>query len=152
MDSFTATQKDLENILEDSNESGDSFGDFVGGLEEQVKQFMKESAKAPATAWEHWEAFSAAVNWSESWIRGLLAFHVFILIAVITTRKSSDAQTVIFIFLGLIVYFSERLNSYCSDHWTEFSTQNYFDKSGVFTGLMLSGPIILILLFQLVSR
>ncbi len=136
--------------IEVEDGSDNSFGEFMSGIEEQVLQMVKESAKAPQTAWEQWSAFSSAVNWNEAWIRCLLAFHVFILLTVLVTRKNVDAQTFLFFALGITVYMSERINTLASEHWAEFATQNYFDKSGIFTGLMLSGPIILILLFQLV--
>jgi hypothetical protein len=141
----------IEEIIENVEGSDGTFSEFMEGITTQLHQLVKESSIAPQTAWEHWSSFSAAVNWNETWIRGLIAFHIFMLLAVIITRKNSDVQSVLFIVLGLIVYFSERLNSYCSEHWKDFATQDYFDKSGIFTGLMLSFPIILILLYQLVS-
>ena len=39
--------------------------------------------------------FYHAVDWSEMWFRGLLAFHVFVWVFAIATRKSNDAQMVL---------------------------------------------------------
>lgn len=135
----------------DGEVSGGDFDDFMGGIEQQLKTMMEETAKAPKTAWEHWSAFSAAVDWTETWIRLLLSFHVFVWLFVLVTRKNVDCQTVAFLFITVIVFLSERINTYASQNWQLFSKQNYFDPHGVFTGLMLSGPLILVLLFQLVS-
>ena len=140
---------DIE-IDDESISSGD-FNEFMGGIEQQLKTMMMESAKAPKTAWEHWSAFSAAVDWNETWIRILLSFHVFVWLFVLVTRKNVDCQTVAFFFITVIVFMSERINSYASENWQLFSKQNYFDSHGVFMGLMVSGPLILVLLFQLVG-
>jgi hypothetical protein len=49
-----------------------------------------------------------------------------------------------------LIFISERLNSECELHWKEFATQNYFDKSGAFAGMMFAGPLLTIGFIQLV--
>ena len=127
-------------------------GDFMQSVEESIIEMMKESVLAPQNAIEQWGAFSAAIDWSETWIRGLLTFHVVLFITTVLTRNHVNFQTVLFLFNGILVVMSERINSYCDQHWLEFSKQNYFDKHGVFAGIMFAGPLLLICFFQLVRK
>lgn len=140
----------INNMEGDESESGGDFGDFMKSIEESMAHMIKESANAPQTAMEHWQAFSSAVDWSENWIRYLLAFHAVLFCLVVATRKNLDLQTFFFAVVCILVFCSERLNAYCSQNWTQFSKQNYFDAHGVFAGIMYSGPLLLIGLFQLV--
>ena len=43
-----------------------------------------------------------------------------------------------------LLYLSERLNALAGTHWRAFSTQNYFDSKGVFTGVLWAAPLILL--------
>lgn len=133
-----------------SETEGGDFGDFMKSIEESMVHMMKESSNAPQTAMDQWNAFSSAVDWSENWIRGLLAFHVVLLCLVVATRQNLDLQTFFFAVVCVLVFCSERLNGYCAQNWSQFSKQNYFDTHGVFAGIMYSGPLLLIGLFQLV--
>jgi hypothetical protein len=54
------------------------------------------------------------------------------------------------LFTVLLCYFAETLNTLAREHWELFSTQQYFDKTGVFTSLVFSAPLILIALVILV--
>jgi hypothetical protein len=96
-------------------------------------------------------AFSSAVDWSERWIQCLLGFHIILFLAVIISRKNADLQTFLFLFIAVLVFLSETINSYCAIHWKEFSKQNYFDNQGVFIGILFAAPLLSICLFQLVS-
>lgn len=55
------------------------------------------------------------------------------------------------IFLGIIVRLAEILNTIGSRRWREFSTQNYFDRSGIFMGIMVCAPLLIVCLCLLVS-
>jgi hypothetical protein len=145
----------METLVEDVQslgEDGSGFGDFMKEIEQNMLHMMKESAKAPATALEHWQAFSAAIDWSENWIRGLLTFHVVLFSVIVYTRKNESVQSVLFIFVCALIFISEQLNTYCALNWQVFAKQNYFDNHGVFAGTLYAGPLLLIALFQLVSR
>jgi pantothenate kinase len=143
----------LAEAMEDiGKESSGDFGDFMTSIEQSMLSMMKETAKAPETAMEHWQAFSAAVDWSETWIRCLLSFHLVLLTIVLLTRKNVNAQTVLFLLICTLAFLSEHLNTYCAANWTTFSKQNYFDKHGAFAGIMYAGPLLIIGLFQLVSH
>jgi hypothetical protein len=140
----------VEMAAEENAEQQGDFGDFMANIEESMKHLMRETAKAPETALEHWQAFSTAVDWSETWIRGLVAFHLVLFALVILTRKKETAQTVLFSIVCLLTFMSERLNTYCAANWMQFSKQNYFDQHGVFAGIMYSGPLLVCGLILLV--
>jgi hypothetical protein len=135
---------------ETAAETDMNFGDFLLDIEKNVFDFVKESAKAPETAWEHWQAFCAAIDWTETWLRCLLGFHVTLFLLVLLTRSSVNAQTVLFLFICSLVFSAEWLNSYCALNWPLFATQNYFDAHGVFASTLFAGPLLVILLVQLV--
>jgi hypothetical protein len=54
------------------------------------------------------------------------------------------------VLIGLVVRSSERLNDYGARHWKSFATQNYFDSRGVFTAIMLCGPLLVCSFIMLV--
>jgi transmembrane protein 18 len=45
--------------------------------------------------------------------------------------------------IALIVKCSEYLNRIAATHWASFSTQNYFDRRGVFMSIMVCCPLLL---------
>ncbi len=55
------------------------------------------------------------------------------------------------IFVGIIIRLAEILNTIGSRRWREFSTQNYFDRSGIFMGIMVCAPLLIVCLCMLVS-
>ena len=133
-----------------ASETG-SFNDFMGDMEQSVMKMIKETAKAPADMSEACSAFSHAVDWNENWIRGLIGAHVVLLTIVLLTRKNADIQTLIFLFISMLVVMSERINGICAARWDQFSTQNYFDEHGIFAGIMFAAPLLFIGFVQLVS-
>ena len=140
----------LEIVMNSSDEEGGSFSDFVSDLEGQVRNLIKATNKAPADAWENWEAFSSAIDWKETWIVSLLSFHVIFCILIFLTRKRLGVQSCIFFIITILVGMSETINSYCSAHWETFSSQNYFDKRGTFAGVFFSAPLLTMCLMMLV--
>eukprot|EP01036_Dinobryon_divergens_P034019 gene34019-43952_t len=133
------------------NESSGSFQDFMQSIEENLHEMIKLSGNAPKDALQHWEAFSSAINWRETWIQVLLGSHCFLFILTILFRRNVDVQTIIFLAAVGLVAMAERINSFCAAHWKEFATQNYFDQYGVFVGIVFCAPLLLLLLFQLVN-
>lgn len=142
---------DENEVLSDPSEGAEdgSFGEFMQSIEESVVKMMRETTKAPKDMWEHFQAFKTAINWKEPLIIGLLSFHLFFFILVITTRKNVDFQTWLFLVICILVWSSEWTNSYLHDNYKVVATQNYFDKSGLFAGIMYSGPLLFIGFFQL---
>lgn len=135
-----------------SNASEDgSFSDFMSDLEGQVLDLMKKTNKAPSDVWQSWMAFSSAINWKESWIINLIVFHLLLFLLIILTRKRLGIQSCIFFFITILVRSAEAINSYCSDHWQDFATQNYFDKKGLFAGTVFAAPLLTMCLMMLVN-
>mmetsp|Transcript_13567 Transcript_13567/g.15763 ORF Transcript_13567/g.15763 Transcript_13567/m.15763 type:complete len:91 (+) Transcript_13567:265-537(+) len=60
-------------------------------------------------------------------------------------------QIALLFFFGALVYMSELINAYCAVHWKKFSSQNYFDKHGVFTGLFWAAPLLILMMFQMLN-
>ena len=95
-------------------------------------------------------AFTAAIDWSERWIQMLLGFEVVLFIIVIVFRNSYEFQSVLFFVICLLVAFSERINTFCAEHWRLFATQNYFDAHGTFAVTLFSGPLLIVGFIQVV--
>jgi hypothetical protein len=95
--------------------------------------------------------FVNAIDWTETWIRGLLLFHVLLITLALTTRKVAPLQFVLFCLASGITYLGETLNGLGSAHWERFSKQDYFDRRGVFFTAVVSGPLLLTTLIVLVN-
>lgn len=50
-----------------------------------------------------------------------------------------------------VVYNAQRINSYARTHWQSFARQPYFDDQGIFISALVSAPLLLIMMVQLVS-
>lgn len=114
------------------------------GMAEGVLKDVFSKNVGPQNLTEHFQAFKAAINWSEPFILGLFCFHVVIIIcAVMLNRsKSFNARMVFLIFVAGVVRSAERLNDYGRENWEQFATQDYFDKNGLFVTIMLSVPLL----------
>ena len=44
--------------------------------------------------------------------------------------------------IGTLVRLSQYINTYAAEHWESFATQNYFDRGGIFIGIMFCGPLL----------
>ena len=143
----------FEHLDIDISEGENYMGDMMGEIHEQMEQLMKDhGGRGPETAFEMWQAFTSAINWSERWIQALLIFHVTLFLAAVILRNNENAQMSIFLTVCILVYFCESVNTYCSLHWRDFSTQNYFDERGVFASVMYAAPLLVIGLLQLVRK
>ena len=49
-----------------------------------------------------------------------------------------------------MVYNAQRINTSLQAHWKAFARQPYFDDQGVFISALVSAPLLLIMLVQLV--
>ena len=134
-----ATQRLLEGLPEE----------LAGKAKGLLKDAMAQSV-GPEGIWENLQAFYHAVDWSENWIRALLASHALIALLVVLTRSNFNAQVALFLYICVVVFSAERLNSVARTHWRSFSKQMYFDKHGIFASGVLSAPLLLIGFGQLV--
>jgi transmembrane protein 18 len=89
---------------------------------------------------ENLEAFFTAVNIKETFNTSLVIFHILTFVLILATKNYHKVQLGIFIFLLLLCYFLETINTYLGKHWRDFTSQNYFDKSGFFICVMVGFP------------
>ncbi|KAL9180236.1 hypothetical protein ACHAXT_008206, partial [Thalassiosira profunda] len=155
---------------DDMHDSGDPAGgegdgllddleDAVGGasplmgMADSVMSDIMSSQVGPQTAKEHIQAFIAAITWDEPFIQCIVAFHVLVITAaIILTRKGGVYSRMgLMVFVGILIRLAEWLNDIGARRWREFATQNYFDKSGIFMGIMLCAPLLLVCLALLLS-
>ena len=107
----------------------------------------------PQTTKEHIQAFTAAITWKEPFIQSLLAFHVLIIIAAVYLCRKGKGIYIrmgFMVFVGIIIRLAEYLNSLGNQRWREFATQNYFDKGGIFMGIMVCAPLLVVVLVMLI--
>lgn len=107
----------------------------------------------PQTPMEHIQAFSAAITWNEPFIKCLVAFQLLVVIsAIILTRRGGLYSRMGFmVFIGIIVRLAERLNVIGANRWRDFATQNYFDRNGIFMGIMICAPLLVVCFWMLFS-
>lgn len=132
-----------------SNDGG--LDDMIRGLESKVYSMAREAGNSPTNLRESIEAFTAAVDWDERWIQCLLVFHIVVWVVTISTRRAFFWQCTTFLIICILVWGAETLNAYAHLHWRSFSKQDYFDSHGIFVGVMFSGPLLLLALFQMVN-
>jgi len=89
-----------------------------------------------------WE-FLKAVDWSEYWLIGLIIFHTVTFLCVLTTRKYTNFQVVLFLLLLGLAFVSEQVNILGAKYWRMFAREQYFDSAGMFITVVYSGPILL---------
>ncbi|KAK9878593.1 hypothetical protein WA026_022854 [Henosepilachna vigintioctopunctata] len=87
--------------------------------------------------------FLWSIDWRDPWLIGLITFHVAIFMMTTLTKNHGNFQAFLFLFLLLLVYFSESINRIASTNWKMFSRQQYFDSNGLFISIVFSMPILL---------
>jgi len=116
------------------------------GIAEGVTKNILAGQAQPENIMEHLQAFRSAINWSEKFVLGLIAFQIvmFFLCFYVSRKDLGVApRLTLLVVIGVIVRSSEWLNAKGEQHWESFATQDYFDKGGIFTIIMLSGPLLL---------
>ncbi|XP_017773255.1 PREDICTED: transmembrane protein 18 [Nicrophorus vespilloides] len=88
-------------------------------------------------------SFIWSIEWRDPWIIALFSFHLTITLMALLTRNYGNLQALLFFFLLLLVYFSEKINEIASNNWHIFSRQQYFDSNGLFISVVFSMPILL---------
>ncbi|XP_054474684.1 transmembrane protein 18 [Anoplopoma fimbria] len=87
--------------------------------------------------------FLVSVQWSETWLIGLLVFHVVCLFLTVVTCRYYRAQVCHFLVMVGLVYSAEYLNELAAMNWRSFSNFQYFDSKGMFISLVYSIPLLL---------
>lgn len=101
---------------------------------------------------ENIEAFRSAINWTEPFIIGVVAFQiVMFVLALMISRQNvgMGPRLTVMVFIALVVRTAERWNALCAQHWERIATQNYFDKNGVFVAVVVCCPLLLDCLIML---
>ncbi|ALC41449.1 CG30051 [Drosophila busckii] len=88
-------------------------------------------------------SFLLSIDWKDPWLIGLILLHVATTSTALLTRNNTNFQVFLFLFLLLVVYFSESINEYAANNWRTFSKQQYFDSNGLFISTVFSIPILL---------
>lgn len=116
------------------------------GIAEDVTKNIMAGQAQPENPMEHFHAFRSAINWSEKFIIGLICFQiVMFLLCLFVSRKDRGLapRVCLLVFIGVVVRSAEWLNAQGVQHWESFATQDYFDKRGIFIGIMLCAPLLL---------
>ncbi|KAL0967803.1 hypothetical protein UPYG_G00257310 [Umbra pygmaea] len=87
--------------------------------------------------------FLMSVQWSESWLIGLLVFHSLCLLTTLLTSRFYRVQICQFLVMVCMVYSAEYLNEVAAMNWRVFSNFQYFDSNGMFISLVYSIPLLL---------
>lgn len=124
---------------------------MMSGIASEILEMAQEAnaGSGPQTPWEHVEAFTAAVDWSERWIQCLLGAHAALFLLTVLTLRLQNLQMALFLLICGVVALAEPLNSWAAANWQAFATQNYFDKHGVFASVMLCAPLLIVGFIQL---
>ncbi|XP_024638677.1 transmembrane protein 18 isoform X2 [Medicago truncatula] len=101
-------------------------------MSDLVQKISSELRSNLRPAKDNFLGFFHAIDWKEPWLLGLLSFYVLLLLVTIISRKNTNFQMCLFLLTLAGVYLAESLNSILGENWKSFSTQNYFDPSGVF--------------------
>eukprot|EP00899_Mesostigma_viride_P014531 jgi/Mesvir1/23079/Mv10003-RA.1 len=131
---------------------GDEIHSIIRDVTQQIRAKFAEASEFSIV--ESFQAFAAAINWTEPWLQALLCAHVLLFVTVIATRRNSNAQSSLFFFLLIAIFMAEPLNTFLRKHWASFSTQDYFDRHGTFISLLWSLPLlvdVLICLYNLLA-
>lgn len=163
-DDFFISEDDEDDLefLEDEHDFG---GSPLDGIAKEVMDGIFSKNVGPQNMREHFDAFRSAINWKEPFIFCLLGFHFMVFITAFYLSFSSGAKSnnlrvnnlffygrMIFLsVIACIVYFAENINDYGRENWEKFATQDYFDKGGIFIGLMVCTPLLLLCLVLMLA-
>lgn len=135
-------------------EDMEDYGSPLMGMADSVMSDIMSHQVGPQTPKEHVQAFAAAITWNEPFIRCLLAFHAVVILAAIALSRRRGGiygRMGLMIFIGIVVRAAEWMNATGSRRWREFATQNYFDRNGIFVGLTVCAPLLVVCLVMLLS-
>ncbi|CAL5203373.1 unnamed protein product [Lathyrus oleraceus] len=134
----------IEELKSAMNEHVDLMSDLVQKISSELRTNLRP-------AYDNFLGFFHAIDWKEPWLLGLLSFYVVLLLVTIISRKNTNFQMCLFLLTLAGVYLAERLNSFLGGNWKSFSSQNYFDPSGVFISVLWSGPLLVLAMIILIN-
>eukprot|EP00177_Eucheuma_denticulatum_P007016 GFKZ01012759.1.p1 GENE.GFKZ01012759.1~~GFKZ01012759.1.p1 ORF type:complete len:176 (+),score=23.43 GFKZ01012759.1:238-765(+) len=95
--------------------------------------------------------FIASVRWDEAFIRTVLLGQVILFLFTYLTRKYEVVQFMVLLIMTAITLGAERINEFASRNWSKFATQDYFDSTGLFMMVFVSGPFVLLANFIVIG-
>ncbi|KAJ4826181.1 hypothetical protein Tsubulata_034278 [Turnera subulata] len=134
----------MEEIRSAMEQHVDQVADLVQKLSSELRSSLRPAA-------DNFLGFFHAIDWTEPWLIGLLAFHGVLLIVTLASRKHVNFQFSLFLLALAGVYFAENLNKILARNWRRFATQNYFDPHGIFLSALWSGPLLVISMIILIN-
>lgn len=92
---------------------------------------------------EHVSGFVNTVDWSEPWLRALLAAHALVFLAIVVWRNNMRVQTTLFFALLLACAAASSVDAWAAVNWRLFTRQNYFGRGGgLFVAVVYAMPMV----------
>lgn len=130
---------------------GSALEQHMDQMADLVQKLSSDLRSGLRPAYDNLMGFFHAIDWKEPWLVCLLAFHVFLLVVTVSSRRNTNFQMLLFLLALAGVYFAERLNRLLGNNWKRFATQNYFDSHGIFLSVLWSGPLLIVAILILVN-
>jgi hypothetical protein len=133
--------------------------DYFDAIADQLLTKLPKSLQAGASAADKGfvaevhdgvMAFVSAIDWREPFIIGLVASIVLLYVLVIVTRQHTELQMFLLTLVCGIAYAAPVVTPMLTPYWRQISSQNYFDRHGYFGMMMVSLPLTLLALVQMV--
>lgn len=135
----------------------------AAGIEALREQFLDGLATKAASAGSQKErppldemydavmGFVHAIDWTDPFIIGIVAAIVTLYVVVFATRKHVDAQIALLAVVCAVAYAAPHASRALGPYWQQLARQDYFDKHGYFGSMLVSLPLMVLALIQMVS-
>jgi hypothetical protein len=143
------SEEEIQELLQNEVMENSPLEGIAEGVMDDI---MKNQAVGPSTPMQHFQAFKAAITWTETFIQCLVAFQIFMFFLCLWVSRKDRGLTfrvTVMTFIGILVRSAEWLNNFGAKNWKKYCTQNYFDKKGSFIAIMFCGPLLLDCLMML---
>ncbi|CAO3633534.1 unnamed protein product [Cunninghamella echinulata] len=117
--------------------------DFVKNIISKLPQSQSKASSLLQEQIYQTIEFFQAIDWSQTWLTGLVIFHIICFLLVIILRNKHTALSYYFFILLGLAALTQPLNQYGGLYWESFASANYFDESGIFIVSLYAFPLIL---------
>ncbi|KAI8062945.1 transmembrane protein 18-domain-containing protein [Thamnidium elegans] len=116
---------------------------MINTLVDSIKESLNDASMLGFESFaEQTIEFFRAIDWTQPWIMTLIIFHTICLFITFGLRNQHDRLSVYFFVLLGFAALTQPLNSFAMKNWKAFSTESYFDESGVFVVCVYALPLI----------